>query len=69
MKEEEVKRTYTVFCKMPGDGPGEYSEEIDITTEHRSETSVKREAQKIIDEMYDPELRPVRVVARFGTFL
>ncbi len=62
-----MKRTYTVFCKMPEDGRGEYSEEIDITTDYRSLTNVKREAQKIIDEMYDPELRPVRVIERVGT--
>ncbi len=60
---------YTVYCKMPHDRRGEYSEEIDITTESRSPTHVKQEAQKIIDADYNSELRPVRVVRRLGMYL
>ena len=64
-----MKRTYTVFCKMPGDGRGEYSEEIDVVVPIRSATLAKLKAQEIIDEMYDSELRPVRVIERIGSWL
>ncbi len=60
---------YTVFCKMPYDGRGEYSEEIDVAVPSRSVTAAKRAAQKAIDADYDPELRPVRVVYRSNGFL
>jgi hypothetical protein len=56
--------TFTVYCKMPEDRRGEYSEEIDVTIGSRSITHAKQAAQKIIDADYDPELRPVRVVYR-----
>ena len=56
--------TYTVFCKMPDDKRGEYSEEIDITIKSRSLTRAKQVAQRLIDKDYDPNLRPVRVVSR-----
>ena len=52
---------YTILCKMPDDGRGEYSEEIDVEISYRSVTAAKRAAQEIIEEMYDPELRPMRV--------
>ena len=64
-----MTRTYTVFCKMPEDGRGEYSEEIDVVTESRSLTRVKQIAQEMIDKDYVPELRPVRVVERVGMWL
>ncbi len=54
---------YTVLCKMPDDGRGEYSEEIDfVALERTGVAALKRIAQKIIDRDYDPELRPVRVI-------
>lgn len=53
---------YTVLCKMPHDLRGEYSEEIDVEISYRSVTAAKRAAQEIIDEMYNSELRPMRVV-------
>ena len=54
---------YTVLCKLPDDKRGEYSEEIDIVASERTGvTAIKRAAQNIIDQWYDPELRPVRVI-------
>ena len=53
---------YTVLCKMPHDRRGEYSEEIDVEISYRSVTAAKRAAQEIIEEMYDPQLRPSRVI-------
>lgn len=58
---------YTVYCKMPDDKRGEYSEEIDIiAAEREGVTAIKRAAQNIIDEWYDTDLRPVRVVRQGG---
>ncbi len=54
---------FTVYCKLLDDKRGEYSEEIDIVAADRTgPTAIKRAAQNIIDQWYDPELRPVRVV-------
>ncbi len=54
---------FTVYCKLPNDKRGEYSEEIDIICSDRlGDAAIKRAAQNIIDEFYDLKLRPVRVV-------
>jgi len=56
--------TFTVFCKLPDDPRGYYSEEIDVVVSRRSEALALKAAQQLIDTMYDPELRPVRAVWR-----
>ena len=57
------KTRYTVLCKMPHDRRGEYSEEIDIIASERTgKAALLRAAQNIIDEDYDSELRPMRVI-------
>lgn len=60
--------TFTVFCKAPGDGRGEYSEEIDVTVPRRSTTAALAAAQKLLDEDYDPGCRAVRAVERPAGF-
>jgi len=59
---------YTAYCKLPGDPRGFYSEEIDIISTDRSLTRIKREAEKIIEEMYDTDLY-VSKVRRTGFVL
>jgi hypothetical protein len=59
-----MSETYSVFCKMPDDKRGEYSEEIVVRIPRRSVTLAKRAAQEEIDKSYVKELKPVRVVWR-----
>lgn len=61
--------TYTVFCKLPEDGRGEYSEEIDVTIGRRSVGAALKAAQRIINTSYDPDLRPVRAIYRAGVWI
>lgn len=56
--------TYTVFCKLPGDPRGYYSEEIDVVVSRRSETLALQAAQTEINKHYDLHLRPVKAVWR-----
>lgn len=56
--------TFTVFCKMPDDREGEYSERFDVKVRGRSQTAAIRAAQDIIDREYDANLRPVHAVWR-----
>lgn len=60
---------YTVFCKMPDDSRGYYSEEIDVRTNRRSVTAAKQAAQRAIDRDYDKRLRPSRVAFRPAGFM
>jgi len=55
---------WTVYCKLPDDRRGEYSEEIDVATKTRSRAAALRKARELIEQEYDLELRPVRVVLR-----
>jgi len=60
-----MKTLYTVLCKLPDDKRGEYSEEIDVLAYDRTSVrTIKRMAQDIIDsDLYDPALRPMRVIS------
>jgi hypothetical protein len=53
----------TVYCKMPGDPPGCYCEEIDVATMLRTKGAALKVAQAVIEtqDLYAPELRPMRV--------
>lgn len=61
-----LRTTWTVFCKLPSDGRGQYSEEVDVLATSRSEAL--REAQKVLDKDYLPELRPVRTMQRVNGY-
>lgn len=51
---------YVVYCAAPFDGPGEYSEEVDVQACTAAEATAK--AQQVLDEDYMPGMRAVRAV-------
>jgi len=56
---------YDVYCKMPEDKRGEYTEVIYVEVPRRSAHLAKKKAQEIIDSgIYMKELRPSTVLWR-----
>lgn len=53
---------YTILCKVPSDGRGEYSEEIEVEVPRRSVSLAMRKAEEILARDYDPDLKPVRAI-------
>lgn len=55
-----MNRHWTVLCKAPGDGRGQYSEEIDV--EAKTPGVAKRLAQEVLDRDHVAGMRAVRVI-------
>lgn len=59
--------TYTVYCKVPGDGRRIYAEEVDVRIGTKSSAAALRAAQRILDTepaYAGAALRAVRAVYR-----
>jgi len=68
VKETEPQHTFTVYTKDASCGRGEYAEEIDVLCHRRSATEAKKVAAAALECDYEPGLRPVRAVERFGLY-
>lgn len=63
-KSDTQKNVVTVYTKDEYCKRGEYSEEIDVAISGRGMGKVKRIAQAVIDEYYEPGLRIARLEFR-----
>ena len=60
-KKEDVEYQWTIYCKMPDDKRGEYSEEIDVGTWGRQAGEAMTIAKMALKAHYVPELRTSRI--------